>query len=648
MENMGLTFAQVSLKAHREGVGLCMADSHTGNHPKAVKRCGLSAKELNEFLSSYPIPSKYDVILPTSTQTIFDAPPGYRLGQYPTSVRVFDDPILFVAGLKPSWEFGQQRPAIIVGGKDDDDIPFLPKEPSPGLDPEEILKAGVFVVHPGSVATCIKERNCKTRGGSSKPSVKRKLVFGSSSSYAVHAKTSASKDDALFLSIFDDDEGISDCFELKDANACHLKISSITLPAWRGYLDNQMDLELLDLHDHCNTWQAVVDNAVTREPEECEGLRAKCEAAMAEFDQNPVVLALQEKISSLSSKVKEHKGNLDRMMLESQKWAGYQVILSALKSKVTSLEADKARLEAVEASLCREIEELIVTPPKSSRSGKCDEPKYLNPCLDIKPKLALLKPKFSNENLNLAFLASTLENTYPNLQNTLENLRGIDKAFEIRSNGTRCIKNRSWLPLFGNLRDLIMRESHKSKYSIHPELKQKDRLTKSAHFVPTRETDSMETLTSYHASIKATPFEALYGRKCRSPVCWAKVGDAQLTGPEIINETTKKIVQIRQRLQAARDQQRSYANIRRKPLEFQVRDRVMLKVSPRKGVIRFGKRGKLNPRYIGPFKILKRIGPVAYKLELPEELSNVHNTFHVSNLKKCLSNESLVIPMKEL
>ncbi|GJX54233.1 putative reverse transcriptase domain-containing protein [Tanacetum coccineum] len=94
--------------------------------------------------------------------------------------------------------------------------------------------------------------------------------------------------------------------------------------------------------------------------------------------------------------------------------------------------------------------------------------------------------------------------------------------------------------------------------------------------------------------------------------------------------------------------QRSYTNVRRKPLEFQVGDRVMLKVSPRKGIIQFGKRGKLNPRYIGSFKILERIGPVAYKLELPEELSNVHSTFYISNLKKCLSDESLVIPMKEL
>ncbi|GJW35916.1 putative reverse transcriptase domain-containing protein [Tanacetum coccineum] len=153
---------------------------------------------------------------------------------------------------------------------------------------------------------------------------------------------------------------------------------------------------------------------------------------------------------------------------------------------------------------------------------------------------------------------------------------------------------------------------------------------------------------SYHASIKAALFEALYGRKCRSPVCWAEVRDVQLTGPEIIHETIEKIVPIRQRLQAARDRQRSYANVRRKPLEFQVGYHVMLKVSPRKGVIRFRMRGKLNPRYIRPFMILKRVDQVAYTLELPEELSNVHSTFHFSNLKKCLSDESLIILMKEL
>ncbi|GJZ12604.1 putative reverse transcriptase domain-containing protein [Tanacetum coccineum] len=153
---------------------------------------------------------------------------------------------------------------------------------------------------------------------------------------------------------------------------------------------------------------------------------------------------------------------------------------------------------------------------------------------------------------------------------------------------------------------------------------------------------------SYHTSIKAALFEALYGRKCRLPICWAEVGDRQLTSLEIIHETTEKIVQIKSRIQAARDHQKSYADVRRKPFEFQVRDKVMLKVSPWKGVIRFSKRGKLNPRYIGPFKIIAKVGTVAYHLELPEKLSRVHSTFHVSKLKKCLADEPLAIPLDEI
>ncbi|GJR45612.1 reverse transcriptase domain-containing protein [Tanacetum coccineum] len=357
-----------------------------------------------------------------------------------------------------------------------------------------------------------------------------------------------------------------------------------------------------------------------------------------------------------------------------------------------------------------------------------------------------------------------------------EDLSGMIQNLEPRTDGTLCLKNRSWIPCFGDLRALIMHESHKSKYSIHPgsdkmyqDLKklywwpnmkaeiatyvskcmtcakvkaeyQKpsgllvqpkipkwkwenitmdfvtklpktasgqdmiwvivDRLTKSAHFLPAKENDSMEKLTrqylkevvsrhgvpvsiisdrdgrfvsqfwqslqeafgtqldmsttyhpetdgqsertiqtledmlracvidfgkgwdrhlpliefsynnSYHTSIKAAPFEALYGRKCRSPICWAEVGDAQLTGPEIVRETTEKIIQIKHRLQASRDRQKSYADkrrkpLRRKPLKFQVGDKVMLKVSPWKGVIRFAN-GNAEPLL---FDVFLRFSP---------------------------------------
>nr|GEX64106.1 putative reverse transcriptase domain, ribonuclease H-like domain, aspartic peptidase domain protein [Tanacetum cinerariifolium] len=251
------------------------------------------------------------------------------------------------------------------------------------------------------------------------------------------------------------------------------------------------------------------------------------------------------------------------------------------------------------------------------------------------------------------------------------------EKLEPRADGTLCLNGRSWFPCYGYLRFVIMHESHKSKYSIHPgfdkmyqDMKKlywwpnmkaniatydskcltcarvksnikghRDyRLTKSPHFLPIRENDPLDKLASfgyrdkhdhctdgqsertiqtledmlcacvidfgkgwvkhlplcefsynksYHASIKATPYEVLYGRKCRSPVCWAEVGEAQLTGPEMIQETTEKIILIKQRIQVAQDRQKSYADLKRKPMEFEIEDRVMLKVSPWKGVVRF-------------------------------------------------------------
>ncbi|GKB76951.1 putative reverse transcriptase domain-containing protein [Tanacetum coccineum] len=153
---------------------------------------------------------------------------------------------------------------------------------------------------------------------------------------------------------------------------------------------------------------------------------------------------------------------------------------------------------------------------------------------------------------------------------------------------------------------------------------------------------------SYHSSVRCAPFEALYGRKCRSPILWAEFGERQLIGPEIMQETTEKILQIKDMLKAARDRQKSYANKRRKPLEFSVGDHVLLKVSPWKGVVRFGKKGKLAPRFVGPFEITKRNGPVAYRLRLPEELNSVHDIFHVSNLKKCLADQSIHVELEEI
>ncbi|GKE39486.1 putative reverse transcriptase domain-containing protein [Tanacetum coccineum] len=327
--------------------------------------------------------------------------------------------------------------------------------------------------------------------------------------------------------------------------------------------------------------------------------------------------------------------------------------------------------------------------------------------LNMRPRrwLELLRLNLPKKILNAQAGARKEENY------TTEDIHGMISKLEPHDGGMLCLNNRSWIPCFGDLRALIMHKSHKSKYSIHPgsdkmyqDLKklywwpnmkveiatyvskcltyaklkagyQKpsgllvivDRLTKSAHFLPMREDDSMEKLmrqflkevvsrhgvpvsiisdrdgkfrsifcqslqkaldtqldmswdkyfslveisynNSYHTSIKVAPFEALYGRKCRSPICWAEVGDSQLTGLEIIHETTKKIIQIKSRIQAARDRQKSYADT---------------------------------------FQDSCQGWNVAYRLELPEQLSRVHSMFHVSNLKKCLSDKTLAIPLDEI
>ena len=153
---------------------------------------------------------------------------------------------------------------------------------------------------------------------------------------------------------------------------------------------------------------------------------------------------------------------------------------------------------------------------------------------------------------------------------------------------------------------------------------------------------------SHHSSIGMPPFELLYGRRCRTPICWGEVGQQVMGSTEIVLQTTEQIQQVRQRLLTTQSRQKSYADRRRSELEFQVGDLVLLKVSPWKGVIRFRKRGKLGPRYIGPFRVIARVGRVAYRLDLPAELGQIHDTFHVSQLRKYIADESAVVPLEDI
>nr|XP_033516013.1 uncharacterized protein LOC117280405 [Nicotiana tomentosiformis] len=149
---------------------------------------------------------------------------------------------------------------------------------------------------------------------------------------------------------------------------------------------------------------------------------------------------------------------------------------------------------------------------------------------------------------------------------------------------------------------------------------------------------------SYQASIGMAPYEALYGRRCRSPVGWFEPAEVPLIGPEFVCEALEKVHLIRERLKAAQNRQKSYSDKRHRDLDFMVSDKVFLKVSPMKGVMRFGRKGKLSPRFIGPYEIIEKKGNVAYELALPVELSSVHPVFHVSMLRKYIHDESHIIP----
>lgn len=153
---------------------------------------------------------------------------------------------------------------------------------------------------------------------------------------------------------------------------------------------------------------------------------------------------------------------------------------------------------------------------------------------------------------------------------------------------------------------------------------------------------------SFHSSIGMAPFEALYGRKCKTPLCWNEVGEKKLMNAaetDFLTETNEQIRKIKDHLRKVQDRQKKYADQHRREAEFRVGDRVYLKVTPLKGVIRFGMRGKLMPRYVGPFEVLNRVGPIAYELALPPHMAGIHNVFHISMLRKCIPDATRIVEL---
>ena len=148
---------------------------------------------------------------------------------------------------------------------------------------------------------------------------------------------------------------------------------------------------------------------------------------------------------------------------------------------------------------------------------------------------------------------------------------------------------------------------------------------------------------SFQSSIGMAPYEALYGRKCRTPLCWTELSERKVIGPDMIQETEEKVKMIREILKVSTDKQKSYADMKRKDIRYEIGEKVFLKISPWKKVMRFRKNGKLSPRFIGPYEVIEKVGPVAYCLALPPDLEKIHNVFHVSMLRRYRSNPSHVV-----
>ncbi|GJX91859.1 putative reverse transcriptase domain-containing protein [Tanacetum coccineum] len=314
------------------------------------------------------------------------------------------------------------------------------------------------------------------------------------------------------------------------------------------------------------------------------------------------------------------------------------LILELLKKEKLHAKFSKCEFWLQEVQFLRHVinrNGIHVDPSKIEAVKNWEAPRTPSEVHSFLGQLKIHKKNYTTHDLELGAVVFALKIW----RHYLKNAARVRQHMKHRSDGAWYYLDRIWVPLTGDVRTLIMDEAYKSKYSVHPradkmyyDLRDRfwqsmqealgTRLDMSMAYHPQTDGQSKRTIkpwkTCSKRAVRYTPFEALYRRKCRSPILWVEVGEGQLIGPEIVQETTKKISQIKDRLKATRDR-----------------------------VVRFGKKGKLASTFVEPFEITENISPVAYRLRLPEELNGDHDTFHVLNLKKCLADQSLHVPLEE-